>query len=68
MKPAGIPDTATMMTIDEVADYLRIHKSTIYRLARDGVLPGCKVGSQWRFKKESIDRWVAAREGSGGRG
>ena len=49
------------MTVDEVALYLRIHRSTVYRLVRAGVIPGVKVGSQWRFQKELVDRWMAAQ-------
>jgi len=49
----------TVMTLDEVARYLRINKSTVYRLARDGTLPAWKLGNVWRFKKEAIERWIA---------
>jgi excisionase family DNA binding protein len=37
--------------------YLRVHPSTIYKLLRSGELPGFKVGSDWRFNTELIDRW-----------
>jgi len=47
------------MTLREVARYLRINKSTVYRMARDGTLPAWKLGNVWRFKKESIERWIA---------
>ena len=56
-----VPST-TMMTLREVATYLRLHRSTVYRLAREGVIPGFKIGSQWRFRKEHVDRWMAAQE------
>ena len=52
----------SMMTLEEVATYLRLHRSTVYRLAGDGLIPGFKVGNQWRFAKERIDQWMAARE------
>lgn len=48
-----------VMTLREVARYLRINKSTVYRMARDGTLPAWKLGNVWRFKKESIERWIA---------
>lgn len=48
------------MTVEELATYLRIHPSTVYRLARGGTIPGVKVGSQWRFQKERVDEWMAA--------
>ena len=50
------------MTIDEVAKYLRMKAVTIYKHAQDGKLPGFKVGSKWRFKRETIDRWIEEKE------
>lgn len=47
------------MTITQVAEYLNIRKLTIYKLAREGALPAFKVGGQWRFKKELLDKWIA---------
>jgi len=49
----------TVMTLEEVSRYLRINKSTVYRMARDGTLPAWKLGNVWRFKKEAIERWIA---------
>ena len=50
--------TATkVLTVKELSDYLRVHPSTIYRLLKKGQLPGFKVGSDWRFNIEAIDRW-----------
>ena len=49
----------TVMTLEEVARYLRINKSTVYRMARDGTLPAWKLGNVWRFKKEAIESWIA---------
>ena len=54
----------SLMTIDEVAKYLRMKKVTIYKHAQGGKLPGFKVGSAWRFKKATIDKWIAAKENS----
>ncbi len=47
-----------IMTIDEVADYLRINKKTAYRLAGDEKLPGFKVGGAWRFRRAEIETWI----------
>lgn len=47
-----------MMTVDEVADYLRVTKKTIYRLLVRGKIPATKVGNQWRFSRKAIDRWL----------
>lgn len=45
-----------VLTVEEVAEYLRIHPYTLRRLARAGKLPGFKVGGQWRFKKYDMDK------------
>jgi excisionase family DNA binding protein len=47
-----------ILTIDELAAYLRIPKSTLYKLAREGKVPSNKIGRHWRFQKRSIDRWL----------
>jgi excisionase family DNA binding protein len=56
------PTPPVLMTLEEVARYLRLHTSTIYRLARAGVIPGVKVGGQWRFSQRRVDEWLAKRE------
>jgi excisionase family DNA binding protein len=50
-----------VLTIDELAAYLKISKSTLYKLAQDGALPGLKVGKRWRFHKEAIDAWLKSQ-------
>jgi len=52
----------TMMTLDEVAQFLHVHPSTIYRLLKDRSIPAFKVGSDWRFNQESIEKWVKQLE------
>ncbi len=52
----------SVMTIQELSTYLKIAKSTLYKLAQEGKLPGQKVGRHWRFRKERIDRWLDERE------
>lgn len=54
----------SILTLDKVAAYLRVHPSTIYRLLKKNQLPGFKVGRDWRFNRESIDRWRAHAERS----
>jgi excisionase family DNA binding protein len=49
-----------MMTVKEVAQYLKLNPITVYRYAAQGKIPGFKVGSSWRFKKEILDEWVVS--------
>jgi excisionase family DNA binding protein len=48
----------SVLTIEELASYLKIAKSTLYKLSQEGRVPGQKVGRHWRFRKETIDRWL----------
>ena len=48
-----------IMTVCEVATYLSMHKITIYKLIKAGIIPAFKIGGQWRFKKSTIDNWIA---------
>ena len=50
-----------VLTIEEASKYLRIPLSTLYKLAQDGKIPCQKVGRHWRFRKETIDRWLDER-------
>jgi len=50
---------AQIMTTKELAKYLRLHQITILKNATKGIIPGIRIGSRWRFAKETIDKWVA---------
>ena len=45
------------MTAREIAEYLRVHKTTLYRLLKRRMIPGFKIGGDWRFNVETIDAW-----------
>lgn len=47
-----------ILTLKEVAEYLKLAEKTAYRLAAEGKLPGFKVGGSWRFQKEDIRQWI----------
>jgi len=47
-----------LMTVDEVAKYLKLHPLTVRRLARENKIPCFKLGRQWRAKRELLDRWL----------
>ncbi len=55
--PSSAADNA-IMTIGEVADYLKVTERTIYRLAGAKQIPAFKVGGSWRFSKADIDGWI----------
>lgn len=54
--------TNDIMTIREVALFLRMTEKSIYRYALEGVIPGFKVGGAWRFRKSEIDKWIVGQE------
>ena len=48
----------TLMTLEEVAAYLRLSKDTVYRMAQGSKIPASKLGTQWRFRKSEVDAWI----------
>ena len=54
---SGPPDE--ILTIDEVASFLKAGKRTVYRLAARGEIPAFKLGGTWRFRRAELDRWIA---------
>jgi len=54
-----------VMTLDELATYLKLPKSTLYKLVQQGRVPGQKLGKQWRFGRAAIDRWLDAEQQGG---
>lgn len=55
-----------ILTIEEVANYLRVSDRTVYDWAQKGEIPAGKLGQVWRFKKSEVERWVNERLSSGG--
>jgi len=58
----------SVLTLDELSAYLKVSKSTLYKLAQDGKVPGQKVGRHWRFRKTAIDKWLDERHVQSGGG
>ena len=56
---AMLSEQNQVFTLQECSQYLKIAESTIYLLARKGKIPSQKVGRNWRFSKEAIDKWLA---------
>ena len=53
------PHEGEILTIKQVAEYLKVTERTIYRLAAVKKIPAFKVGGTWRFSRADIDRWIA---------
>lgn len=47
-----------VITLKEVAEFLKVHERTVYRLAAKGDIPAFKVANNWRFRREDIERWI----------
>jgi excisionase family DNA binding protein len=47
-----------IMDLRDVAEYLDVHPATIYKYAREGKIPAFKFGSDWRFHRKMIDKWI----------
>lgn len=55
-----------IMTVDQVADYLRVNRVTVYRLVKKRELPVIRVGGIFRFSKNQIDEWIDESQRKGG--
>src|SRR5579864_870592 len=49
-----------ILTVSELAQHLNVHRITIYRLLKNGSLPGFKIGRVWRFDLDEISAWMAS--------
>ena len=57
----GTTQDGEILTVTEVARFLRVPKSTVYKLARGGELPASKIGKHWRFLRRDIHEWMHSR-------
>ncbi len=57
-----------VMNLREVAGYLGVHTSTIYKYAQQGTIPAFKIGSDWRFSIKHIDQWIDMKMNTNGNG
>lgn len=58
-EPQGPQDD--VMNADEASAWLKIPKSTLYKLCSDGELPAAKVGRHWRFHRDTLEKWLLDR-------
>ena len=47
-----------VMTVEEVARHLKLKPQTVYKWAQEGIIPGAKLGKEWRFRRRIIDAWI----------
>ena len=57
-KGLGENSNTHIMTVHEVAEYLRLSEAKVYKLANAGRVPALRLGKSWRFNKEIIDEWI----------
>lgn len=59
-EPQPLPVLSSFMTVEDVAEMLRINKSTVYRMAKAGRIPATRVGRQWRFRLSALEDFLDA--------
>lgn len=47
-----------ILTVGDVCEYLKIPRSTLYKLSKDKIIPAFRVGRHWRFRKEKLEQWL----------
>lgn len=57
-----MPMDDQILTLEEVSKYLKLHRATVYKMARTGKIPASKVGKVWRFKRAKIEAWLDGNE------
>ena len=58
-------DAQDIMTIEDVAEYLRIPVSSVYKLAQSGKIPATKIGRHWRFYRPTLVSWFTSQTAAG---
>ena len=53
-----VQDPDEIMTVEEVARYLKLKPQTVYKWAQEGQIPGAKLGKEWRFRRRILDEWI----------
>lgn len=58
-RPVQKKSESNILTVHEVAEYLRMSEAKVYRLVRGGQLPVVRIGKAWRFRKDLLDQWLS---------
>ncbi len=64
-RDGSVLNDSEILTVADVAQFLRVPKSTVYKLARLGQLPASKIGKHWRFVRRDIQAWMHVRSRQG---
>lgn len=59
----SIPVDTTVLTVHDVAVYLRLSEAKVYRMAREGRVPAFRLGKSWRFRRDMIEEWIRREAG-----
>jgi len=57
----GMADAHNILTVKDICDLLQVHRSTVYKLIRQDKIPRFRISTDWRFRKDLIERWMADR-------
>jgi excisionase family DNA binding protein len=53
-----VGENNSIMTVRDVASYLRLSEAKVYRLAKEGSVPSFRLGKSWRFRRDLLDEWI----------
>ena len=59
----SIPVDTNVLTVHDVAVYLRLSEAKVYRMAREGRVPAFRLGKSWRFRRDMIEEWIRREAG-----
>ena len=62
MMPADDTMPSRITTVAEVAEHLKVHRTTVYRMVRKGEIPVFKIGTDYRFDRDAIEKWMSDRQ------
>jgi excisionase family DNA binding protein len=62
MNPRHAAALRPIMTLKELAEYLHVHQTTLYKMIRLGEIPSFKIGSDHRFRRDEIEEWIAEKQ------
>jgi excisionase family DNA binding protein len=54
----NVGESITILTVRDVAKFLRLSEAKVYRLAKDGCIPSFRLGGSWRFRKDLLEEWT----------